>query len=421
MTQSQLLETSVHDDTATTELLMQLFFSDRTHTPEDQLNKLGGVASQTTTTTTPPTMLDISREPSVTSTASSPTSLLATVPQLPSPNPLTELVANSEATSPCPLSPTTHAQSQRNSTMCNDVVTVLLSSASPLECTDSDGLNDPLDNPFLTESTDLSVFLQDPSISTMLSSTVNTALHSTTVCTNDSNTTPFPVSLMSESCPSVVSTNVHMNLGIHTHNDDINLFDFSQDALLLPPSFDIAELEALDIDFSVLSANSLDFVPTGIPIVDSDAMSDQVSVVVSQAQQTTSTSSSTDIDPPSISNSVNSDDVFVDPTPSPCVSDQTELSVTTSKVTKSRKRQRSDFESDNGESAPEAKKTKSSRREKNNVASQVSRAKRRAKNTAMFDRVGELESENATLRIKEKELTDEIEKLKKLLVLRLSQ
>ena len=55
--------------------------------------------------------------------------------------------------------------------------------------------------------------------------------------------------------------------------------------------------------------------------------------------------------------------------------------------------------------------------------SQVSRAKRRAKNSAMFDRtrVGELESENVMLQIKEKELTDEIERLKKLLVHRSSQ
>jgi hypothetical protein len=79
------------------------------------------------------------------------------------------------------------------------------------------------------------------------------------------------------------------------------------------------------------------------------------------------------------------------------------------------------LDSDAGDGAPGAKKTKPSRRQKNNVASQVSRAKRRAKNSAMFDREGELESENAMLRIKEKELTDEIERLKNILVHRLSK
>ena len=76
---------------------------------------------------------------------------------------------------------------------------------------------------------------------------------------------------------------------------------------------------------------------------------------------------------------------------------------------------------DGEDGAPVTKKTKLSRRQKNNVASQVSRAKRKAKNTAMFDRVGELESENAMLRIKEKELTNEIERLKNILVHRLSK
>ena len=79
------------------------------------------------------------------------------------------------------------------------------------------------------------------------------------------------------------------------------------------------------------------------------------------------------------------------------------------------------MDSDLGDSAPDAKKTKLTRRQKNNVASQVSRAKQKAKNTTMFDRVGELESENAMLQIKEKELTDEIERLKNILVHRLSQ
>ena len=61
------------------------------------------------------------------------------------------------------------------------------------------------------------------------------------------------------------------------------------------------------------------------------------------------------------------------------------------------------------------------RRDKNNVASQVSRAKRRSQNTSMFDRVKVLEVENARLRTRVEDMTAEAEKLRKLLVDRLAQ
>ena len=61
------------------------------------------------------------------------------------------------------------------------------------------------------------------------------------------------------------------------------------------------------------------------------------------------------------------------------------------------------------------------RRDKNNKASQVSRAKRRQRQREMNDRVGELETQNKQLREKELELTAEIERMKKLLLERLSQ
>ena len=456
MAQSQLLDTSVHDnDPATTDLLMQLFLSDLT--PEEELNKLGcglGVA-----TTTPPTMLDVDREQqSVNSTVSSPTSSLATVPQLPSPNPLMDSGICSEAPSPSPSPiPDTHVHTQQphdhgNAAICDDVISVLMTSASPLECTDSNGFSDPLDNPFLTESTDLSDFLQDPSVSAMLSSSSNTHTpspppsHTTSttinVCnsSNDSDTTPFPLNLMSEFClsQSPSNTDVHVNLvDARTHNhSDLNLFDLSQNASLLPPSFDATEVENLDIDFSTFCADTFSLLPTTTNTTttssDNDSItSEQLSVMLTQAaqqQEATSTSSTIDVGPPSVSNS-NCDDVFMESSPSPSTSsDQlsvVEPSVESPKTTKSRKRQASDLDLDSdtgdGESAPDAKKTKFTRRQKNNVASQVSRAKRKAKNTAMFDRVGELESENAMLRIKEKELTNEIERLKSILVHRLSK
>lgn len=61
------------------------------------------------------------------------------------------------------------------------------------------------------------------------------------------------------------------------------------------------------------------------------------------------------------------------------------------------------------------------RRDKNNKASQVSRAKRKKGRKNMAGRVGELEEENESLRVQEKELTVEIEKMKKLLLDRLTQ
>jgi len=61
------------------------------------------------------------------------------------------------------------------------------------------------------------------------------------------------------------------------------------------------------------------------------------------------------------------------------------------------------------------------RRQKNNIASQSSRAKRRTKNATLFSRVGELEAVNTELRAQVEHLTTETERLKKLLIDRLAQ
>ena len=60
------------------------------------------------------------------------------------------------------------------------------------------------------------------------------------------------------------------------------------------------------------------------------------------------------------------------------------------------------------------------RREKNNVASKVSRAKRKQKAKSLFEREKELVSENAQLRLKVEEMAKEAEELKKLLICRLA-
>lgn len=61
------------------------------------------------------------------------------------------------------------------------------------------------------------------------------------------------------------------------------------------------------------------------------------------------------------------------------------------------------------------------RRQKNNLASKVSRAKRRNQSAALFKREKVLEEENALLRVKVEEMTKECDKLRKKLVGRLAQ
>lgn len=60
------------------------------------------------------------------------------------------------------------------------------------------------------------------------------------------------------------------------------------------------------------------------------------------------------------------------------------------------------------------------RRTKNNIASQVSRAKRRKRTKNMFTREKELEVENARLRLQVEEMEKEAAKLKKLLITKLA-
>lgn len=412
MTKSQCLDTSLLDnDPVTSDLLMQLFLSDLT--PEEELNKLGGVSSSIA----PPTSMDVDREMSAVSTASTPTSSLATVPQLPSPEPLVQSDSGACSEAPSPFGTLT------NDATCDDIISTFMLSASPLECNDTSGFTDPLDNPFLTESTDFSDFLQDPcvlnNVSTMLTSINTTTSSSNNACSSPS----FSLNVLPEFCssPSPVGSNtdVHVNVTDTQTQDDISLFDLSHTPSIVP-SFATAEVENLDIDFSAFCTDTLSLVP-GSP---DELTTDQLSVMLTQAQP--QSASEHELNRSQATGS-SSDEGFIESSPSPSASDQ--LSVQDNPVESpasniSRKRTASDVESDANDviiSAPDAKKTKLNRRQKNNVASQVSRAKRKAKNVAIFDRVGELESENAMLRIKEKELATEIERLKKLLVTRLSQ
>ena len=61
------------------------------------------------------------------------------------------------------------------------------------------------------------------------------------------------------------------------------------------------------------------------------------------------------------------------------------------------------------------------RRHKNNIASQVSRSKRRGRTSTLFSRVDELETANAQLRLQVEDMTAEAEALRRKLVERLAQ
>ena len=61
------------------------------------------------------------------------------------------------------------------------------------------------------------------------------------------------------------------------------------------------------------------------------------------------------------------------------------------------------------------------RRLKNNIASQISRAKRRAKTKSLFQREKYLEEENARLRVKVDEMTRETKRLRTMLITKLTK
>ena len=98
----------------------------------------------------------------------------------------------------------------------------------------------------------------------------------------------------------------------------------------------------------------------------------------------------------------------------------TPVSSVSEELTSDRKRKLSPSDADSTSvSSKEVKLVK--RRQKNNVASQVSRAKRKSRVANLFAREKELEIENARLREKVEEMTREAQKLTSLLVNRLTQ
>ena len=83
-----------------------------------------------------------------------------------------------------------------------------------------------------------------------------------------------------------------------------------------------------------------------------------------------------------------------------------------------RKRSREDVPPLASPLLPESKQRE--RRLKNNIASQVSRAKRRAKTKSLFQREKDLREENARLRVKMEKMSREAERLRTMLITKLS-
>lgn len=255
-----------------------------------------------------------------------------------------------------------------------------VSPSASLECMNNSNYADPLDNPFLIEFTDLTQLL-------------NSSLTDTNVPDSplDFNTLS-PV--ISPVFPSGDTVDPSHDLGLLNLTDSSHLFSLTTTVSEIEngtSSSKTVDHKEFDIDLACLSSNDLNTLlntPDGFS-------TDQLSLLLSQTQDLSS-------------------DVSSDSNPSSPVSQ-------TSK--KTQKRKASEVDSDDGGARESQRKKKKYlvRRQKNNEASRVSRAKRREKHSTIFTRVTDLEEENARLRVDVKQLEVETEKLKKLLVERLSR
>ena len=345
----QPLDTSVLDnDPATTNLLLQMFMSEL----QDTLPEGGDHVVNEKSPTPSPFPLDVVK-----------TTVDTEVAEQGSPSLFAAVPSTSDTEPPSPL-------------------TAL---SSPLECTDFNCVNDPLDDPFLMEFTDISELLQEsryvncsvsPNFSVVSSPASSLNVNDTNVDNEDQ---LFDLSDCSHFIPSFTNTTSH------THVDDLGI-DFatmSDDALSMA-------LSSPEEPLSVMLPQDDYQYPVQCDYPDSSGSDTDAEEQSQQTDKSTSTKSS-------CKRSASTD-----------TSDEP-----------SAKRVKNTTSAASSSKTSEQKYT--NRRQKNNVASQVSRAKRRSRNKALTERVLELETHNAEMRAQEKELSAEIEKLKKMLVDRLAQ
>ena len=341
--EDQPLDTSVLDnDPATTNLLLQMFMSEL----QDTLPEGGDHVVNEKSPTPSPFPLDVVK-----------TTVDTEVAEQGSPSLFAAVPSTSDTEPPSPL-------------------TAL---SSPLECTDFNCVNDPLDDPFLMEFTDISELLQEsryvncsvsPNFSVVSSPASSLNVNDTNVDNEDQ---LFDLSDCSHFIPSFTNTTSH------THVDDLGI-DFatmSDDALSMALS---SPEEPLSV---MLPQDDYQYPDSSGSDTDAEEQSQQTDKSTSTKSSCKRSASTDTSDEPSAKRVKN----------------------TTSAASSSK--------------TSEQKYT--NRRQKNNVASQVSRAKRRSRNKALTERVLELETHNSEMRAQEKELSAEIEKLKKMLVDRLAQ
>lgn len=279
-----------------------------------------------------------------------------------------------------------------------------VSPSASLECMNSTNYTDPLDNPFLMEFTDLSELLNttttdtttnvlDPTLASGTASPVSSPMFQDATTVDPSNNSP--------------------------HN--LHLFDLSDCTHLFSHTTIISEIASASS--SPVSPNHKEFTLDLSCVSDDDLNTllnspedisvDQLSLLLSQTQDQNDHSSAVTSE-----SSPNSVPDVTESQPEP----------ETQTTEKTRKRKASEIEpicDDIDTQETQLKKSKGDkylvRRQKNNEASRVSRAKRREKHSNIFTRVTDLEDENARLRTEVEKMEAETARLKKLLVERLSQ
>ena len=307
---------------------------------------------------------------------------------------------------------------------------------SSLESIDQTGLDDP----FLMDFTDISQLLLNndtPSLNcTSPSSSSYDRSYTTSPCLTTVNGSPtssecFDVNSFSTNPPDTTAT-VECNAGL-------DLFSLTE--LVSSDSSPLSTTHSSEYEYDHTTLNfsdELDLEALGITSSDHEQLSELLSSVspcelsTTAGSQTTPTSTSVQIEatsPLSTTESVSPITLAISKPSTPVM-----ISTTTIARDKPASRKRmhprstsSSADSDT-EDLPSNKKAKTAvkdekyrqRRDKNNLASQVSRARRKANRADMSERVTHLETTNAELRRRVEEMTAEAEQLRKLLVERLA-
>ena len=280
-----------------------------------------------------------------------------------------------------------------------------VSPSASLECMNSTKYNDPLDNPFLMEFTDLSELLN----TTTTDTTTTTGVLDPSLASGT--TSPVSSPMFQDPTNVAPSNNSPRDLCTFDLSDCTHLFSHTTivSEIASASSTPVASShEDFTLDLSCVSDDDLNTLLNS----PEDISVDQLSLLLSQTQDQHDLSSVVTSESPA------------------CVPDVTDSQAEPESQTtkKARKRKASEIESicdvGNTQETPPKKSKENKyliRLQKNNEASRISRAKRREKHSTVFTRVTDLEEENARLRTEVEKMEAETAKLKKLLIERLSQ